>query len=51
MLESPVFEIDGAPAVPSAKDATPVTVGLLSETTVDVALIPLVSAVPVPNKE
>ena len=50
MLESPVFEIDGAPAEPSAKDATPVIVGLASETTEDVALIPLVNAVPVPKR-
>ena len=34
MLESPVFEIDGAPAVPSAKDATPVTVGLLTDSAI-----------------
>ena len=50
VLASPVFVIDGAPAEPSAKDVTPVIVGLASETTEDVALIPLVNAVPVPKR-
>ena len=46
---SPVFVIDGADALPSANDATPVIDGP-KRTTEDVALRPDVNAVPVPSK-
>ena len=49
VLVSPVLVIDGAELLPSANDATPVIVGPERETTVAVALIPDVRAVPVPN--
>ena len=47
---SPVFVIDGADALPSANDATPVIDGPARVTTEDVALRPDVNAVPVPSK-